>query len=126
MLVKAGSTLLVPRGAHATADVAGHVAEHASIALAPEPAPGRKVRFVAGKRGDSVAAVARRYGVSTTAVATANGVAPNFLFKAGQTILVNLPAAKPNRLATQKPTRKVSAKPVQRPTASPKAKASKR
>jgi membrane-bound lytic murein transglycosylase D len=120
MLVKAGSTLLVPRGAHATADVAEHVAEHASIALAPEQAPGRKVRFVAGKRGDSVAAVARRYGISATAVATANGVATNSLFKAGQTVLVNLPAAKPTRVAAQKPTRKVTARPTQRTAVNPK------
>ena len=39
MLVKAGSTLLVPRGAHRTEDVAEHIADHATLALAPDVPP---------------------------------------------------------------------------------------
>jgi len=41
MLVKAGSTLLVPRGG-AERDVSEHVADTATLALAPEVQPGRK------------------------------------------------------------------------------------
>mgnify|MGYP000467518594 CR=1 FL=1 len=36
MLVKAGSTLLVPRTARATADVSEHIAENGTLSLAPE------------------------------------------------------------------------------------------
>ena len=74
MLVKAGSTLLVPRGEHPQADVSEHIADNAMIALAPDgPGSLRKVALKAG-RGDTVAAVARRYRVSASQVALWNGV----------------------------------------------------
>ena len=93
MLVKAGSTLLVPRSGKVTQDVTGHVAENASIGFAPEPRPMRRVSFKAGKRGDSVAAVAQRYGVSPQAVAAWNKAGTNAHFKAGQVVVVMLPAS---------------------------------
>ncbi len=91
MLVKAGSTLLVPRDESITADVAEHIADHGDLALAPESRPLRRVAFKAGKRGDSVAAVARRYRVSTSMVAQWNQVSAGARFKAGQTVVVMLP-----------------------------------
>ncbi len=93
MLVKAGSTLLVPRSAHTTADVASHVADNASLSLAPEARPQRTVSFKAGRHGESVTAVARRYKVSASQVAQWNGVGAKSHFKAGQTIVVKLAAA---------------------------------
>jgi membrane-bound lytic murein transglycosylase D len=93
MLVKAGSTLLVPRSAQATADVSEHIADHGMLALAPEARAAREVRLKAGRQGDSVAAVARRYRVSAAQVAQWNGVSPQARFKAGQTILVMLAPA---------------------------------
>ncbi len=130
MLIKAGSTLLVLRGAHATADVAGHIAEHATMALAPERQPGRQVRFVTGKRGEAVSAVARRYGVSAASVATANGVSANGHFKAGQTVLVQLPAAaaKASRVATAPKAARKShpARPTARTAATPKVRVAQR
>ena len=130
MLIKAGSTLLVPRGASATTDVAGHIAEHGVMALAPERLPGRQVRFVAGKRGESVASVARRYGVSAASVAAANGVGTQGQFKAGQTVMVQLPAkvAKPSRVAAApKAVRKaLPARPSQRSAAAPKVRVAQR
>ena len=96
MLVKAGSTLLVPRAAHAHADVSEHVADNAAMSLAPEPRPLRKVSFKAGKKGDSVAAVAKRYSVSVHQVAQWNGVGPQAQFKPGQAIVVML-AQKPTK-----------------------------
>ena len=45
MLVTVGSTLLVPRAASATANVSEHIADHATMALAPE------ARAKASKRG---------------------------------------------------------------------------
>ncbi len=93
MLVKVGSTLLVPRAAYSQVDVTGHVADNAMLALAQEARPLRKVSFKAGRQGSTVAAVARQYRVSTAQVAHWNGVAAQGRFKAGQAITLMLPAA---------------------------------
>jgi membrane-bound lytic murein transglycosylase D len=91
MLVKAGSTLLVPRSAQFTADVAEHIAENAMLALSPDLPPLRRVSFAAGKKGDSVAAVARRYRVSVTQVAAWNSTSSTARFKPGQRVVVMVP-----------------------------------
>ena len=88
MLVKAGSTLLVPRSPHKTADVSEQVADNAMMLLAPDRPPGKRVAFKAGKGGDSVAAVAQRYRVSAAQVAQWNDVDADARFKPGQTIVV--------------------------------------
>jgi membrane-bound lytic murein transglycosylase D len=85
MLVKAGSTLLVPRDAHRQADVSIDVADNATMALAPDVPPLRKVSLRAG-RNDSVASVARRHHVSAVQLAQWNGTSPAASFKPGQTI----------------------------------------
>jgi membrane-bound lytic murein transglycosylase D len=118
MLVKLGSTLLVPRGAHTTADVTEHIADHAALSLAPEARPQRRVAFKAGRQGDTVAAVAKRYRVSPAQVAQWNGVSASSHFKAGQQIVVML-AAKAERAAGKKPA-------VMRKAAAPRARASRR
>ena len=102
MLVKAGSTLLVPRSAQRSADVSEHVADNAMMLLAPEQLPGKRVSFKAGRNGDTVAAVARRYKVSAQQVALWNGVAQEARFKPGQTIVVV-------KATTVKPARKAEA-----------------
>ena len=90
MLVKAGSTLLVPRGSAArTADVS----ERRSPTTRRWRSPPRRRRCArltlkAGKKGDSVAAVAKRYRVSAAQVAQWNTVAPGASFAPGQTIVV--------------------------------------
>ena len=99
MLVKAGSTLLVPRGALAKADVAGHLADHAALALTPEARALRRVSFKAGKQGDSVAAVAKRYRLKPDEVAQWNGVAGTARFKPGQAVTVMLASAPPKAAA---------------------------
>jgi membrane-bound lytic murein transglycosylase D len=98
MLVKAGSTLLVPRGANSLHDVAEHIADGATLALAPEAPPLRRVSFKAGKKGDTVTAVAKRYRVSAEQVAQWNGVGAKAAFKPGQSIVV-MQAATSMRLA---------------------------
>ncbi len=102
MLVKAGSTLLVPRSAKATADVAGHLAEHATMVLAPEGRPLRRVSFKAGKGGDSVAAVAKRYKLSAAQVAQWNNTSADARFKPGQPVVVMLATAPARKHAAAK------------------------
>ncbi|MBZ8138596.1 lytic transglycosylase [Rubrivivax gelatinosus] len=92
MLVKVGSTLLVLRAAHATEDVKEHVAENAMMVLAPEAKPLRKLTLKAGRKGETVAAVARRYKVSAAQVAQWNDVSPRASFKPGQKIVVMVAA----------------------------------
>jgi membrane-bound lytic murein transglycosylase D len=92
MLVKAGSTLLVPRSPHKTSDVSGQVADNAMMLLAPDRPPGKRISFRAGKGGESVAAVARRHRVSAEQVAQWNDVGADAFFKPGQTIVIVKPA----------------------------------
>ncbi len=87
MLIKAGSTLLVPRGNTLLADVSSHVADTATLALSPESQPLRKTSLRAGRR-DTVASVAKRYRVSPAQVAEWNRVAAGASFAPGQTIVV--------------------------------------
>ncbi|MBQ0958738.1 transglycosylase SLT domain-containing protein [Ideonella sp. 4Y11] len=93
MLVKAGSTLLVPRTAGRNADVSEHLADNATIALAPDLPPMRRLTLRAGKRGDSVAAVAKRYRTSPAMVAQWNKVSTNAVFKPGSSYIVMVPQA---------------------------------
>ena len=91
MVVKAGSTLLVPRNAQRHSDVSEQVADRAMMALAPDGPAVKRVAFRAGKKGDSVAAVAKRYRVGTDQVAQWNKVAASAHFAAGSTVVVFVP-----------------------------------
>lgn len=99
MLVKAGSTLLVPRGEHRQTDVSSEIADNGMMALSPDGPTLRKTSLRAGKH-DSVATVAKRYRVSTAQVAQWNGVTPSAAFKPGQTIVVFV-AGKGGKSATR-------------------------
>ena len=87
MLVTAGSTLLVPRSESRKADVPIEVADNATMALAPDLPPLRRMSLKAGRR-DSVASVAKRYRVNPAQVAQWNKVGAGASFKPGQTIVV--------------------------------------
>jgi membrane-bound lytic murein transglycosylase D len=124
MLVKLGSTLLVPRAAASMADVSEDLAHHGALALAPEARPLRTVTTKAGHGGESVAAVARRHGVTPAQVAAWNGVGPHATFKAGQTIVLKMAApatrtaGKPaHRVASKATPRKLAAAPQSKPGA---------
>ena len=110
MLVRAGSTLLVPRNGHREQDVSERIADNAMMSLAPEGPPARRVTLRAGK-SDTVASVARRYRVSAAQVAQWNNVSRNARFARGQSIVVYVPraAAKATRSAAR-PAAKASAK----------------
>ena len=100
MLVKAGSTLVVPRTQGRHADVSPQVADNAMMALAPDLPPQRKVALKAGRR-DTVASVAQRYRVSAAQVAQWNDVAPSASFKPGQTVVVYVAAKKIGGISTR-------------------------
>ncbi|UUX97738.1 transglycosylase SLT domain-containing protein [Aquabacterium sp. J223] len=91
MLVKAGSTLLVPRKAAVAEDVASHIADNAAIALAPDVPPFRRVTVKVGRKGESVAALARRHRLDAALVAQWNGVGERSTFKPGQSVVLQLP-----------------------------------
>ena len=120
MVVQAGSTLLVPRPAHAQDDVAGRVADDARMVLSPEVRARQQARQQAeqivtnaGRRGDSVVAVARRYGLTATQVAQWNGVASDARFKPGQRIMVmktTAPTAAPRAAVRHAAEAKANAK----------------
>lgn len=89
MLIKTGSTLLVPRSAKMTSDVAENVADNGQISLAPESVT-RRTTVKAGKR-DSVASIAKRYRLSAASVADWNDVKRSATFHAGQQVVLYLP-----------------------------------
>ena len=87
MLIKSGSTLLVPRGSALIADVSSSVADNATMMLSPDGPTLRKMSLRAGKR-DSVESVAKKYRVSAAHVAEWNSVGAKAGFAPGQTIVV--------------------------------------
>ncbi|WP_290641581.1 transglycosylase SLT domain-containing protein [Aquabacterium sp.] len=94
MLVKAGSTLLVPRSVQREQDVSEALADNAMMALAPDLPPMRRMSFKAGKR-DTVASIAKRYRTSAQQVAQWNRVSASATFQRGQSIVVFVPTGKP-------------------------------
>ncbi len=125
MLVKVGSTLLVPRAGHVSTDVAAPVADNATIALVSEGQPLRRVTHKAGRHGETVASVAKRYKVRLDEVARWNGMPTRGRFQPGQTVVVMLApapqrAARPTRhgrvrqAVAQNAARRLTGKPVGR------------
>ena len=90
MLVKVGSTLLVPRASQREADVSVEIADNATMSLVSDGPALRKMSLRAGRK-DSVASVAKRYRVSAVQVAQWNGVAKGASFQHGQTVVVFVP-----------------------------------
>ena len=89
MLIKAGSTLLVPRKAHTDNDVSSHIADNAQVSLAPEITTRRTT--VKARKGESVASIASRYGLSAASVAGWNSVGAQSAFRAGHPVVLFLP-----------------------------------
>ncbi|MFN4349449.1 MAG: transglycosylase SLT domain-containing protein [Hylemonella sp.] len=87
MIIRAGSTLLVPRPASQERDVTVRIADNGQLALVPETVL-RRIVLKAGKK-DSVATVARRYGLAPAKVAEWNNVGTSASFKPGQQIVIH-------------------------------------
>ncbi len=98
MLVKAGSTLLVPRTAKRDHDVSEHLADNAALALVAEASPRRRTTHKA-RKGETVASLAKRYGVPTQQLAQWNNVSAGTKFAAGTAVTVYLPPKKARTMA---------------------------
>ncbi|MDM0013519.1 transglycosylase SLT domain-containing protein [Variovorax sp. J22P168] len=89
MLIKSGSTLIVPRSARVQEDVAAAVADTGQLSFQPEIVTRRTV--VKAGRSDSVASIARRYRLSPASVAEWNDVKTTHAFQRGFEVVVYLP-----------------------------------
>ena len=89
MLIKLGSTLLVPRSAKMETDVSSQVADNAQMSLAPEIVARRTT--VKARKGETVTSLAKRYGLSALNVAEWNGASISTAFKLGQPVVLFLP-----------------------------------
>ncbi len=89
MLVKAGSTLLVPRSGKQVQDVSEHVADNGQILLAQEVRM-RTVK-VKARAGESVQQLAARHRVNSADVAAWNQLNAKTVLKAGQQLVLMLP-----------------------------------
>ncbi|MDE2618359.1 MAG: LysM peptidoglycan-binding domain-containing protein, partial [Burkholderiales bacterium] len=87
MIIRAGSTLLVPRPASQERDVTVRIADNGQLTLVPETVL-RRIVLKAGKK-DSVATVARRYGLAAAKVAEWNHVGTSASFRPGQDIVIH-------------------------------------
>ena len=131
MMVRAGSSLLVPRTAQRNGDVPTHVADNGHLTLQPESAGRRTVVRV--RKGDTLTKLARRYGVSPVSVAGWNKLGVNARLKVGQRITLMLPhrggvaktASKVPASSKKSPARTTSKKPVRSAKSPAKASVSK-
>ena len=89
MMIRPGSALLVPRGAHTEQDVASHVADTGQVSLAPEIV--LKKTIVHAGKGATVANMAQKYRVSVANLAQWNNVAATASFKNKQPVILYLP-----------------------------------
>ncbi len=104
MVIRPGSTLLVPRSARTEQDVAVHLADNGQVSLAPEVVL-KRTTFKAAN-GDTVASVARKYKTTPANVAQWNNVSMNAAFKPKQTVVVFVPASNAKKAAPAKKTKK--------------------
>ncbi|HJV85818.1 MAG TPA: transglycosylase SLT domain-containing protein [Noviherbaspirillum sp.] len=119
MLLKAGSTVLVPKPEHAPEkDIAPELVDNATMVTVPDVPETRRVYVKVGKR-DSLESIARRHKVSVSQIRSWNNLKHDKV-AAGQTLELNLPnKASSNRrqAARGTPTRHKAAPAPARKTA---------
>ncbi|QBP76729.1 LysM peptidoglycan-binding domain-containing protein [Herbaspirillum huttiense] len=121
MVLKAGSTILVPKNEETAAldtDLTPEIADNARLAIAPDVPETRRIHVKAGKR-DTLAGIASRYRVSVAQIKEWNGLKRDTL-AAGQSLQLQVP----NAAAHAAPTRVAAthhAAPARRQVASAKA-----
>ena len=109
VVIRAGSSLLIPRSVQVSQDVGSQVADNGQLSLSPEVV--QKQTLVKAARGDTVTSIARRYRVNAVQVAQWNRVATTASFKPGQQIVLYFAPSTRGRVGTPsraKPTVKAS------------------
>jgi membrane-bound lytic murein transglycosylase D len=132
MLIRAGSTLLIPRPALMEADVSGHVADNAQASFDPEVVTRRMT--VKARKGESVDSIASRYGLASANVASWNRTSTSAGFKPGHQVVLYLPIAARSAVRTSRARHssassspgRTSIKAVKRSTSKPVVKSKKR
>ena len=118
MLVRAGSSLLVPRSEQHNRDVDVRVADNGHLSLQPETILRRA--SVKARKGDNLARLAGRYGVSPVSAAGWNKLAVNAPLKLGQRVTLMLPkpvaaaASSKRSVSSARATAPAKARPVAR------------
>ena len=91
MVIRAGSSLLVPRTNRAAEDVSEKVADNGQLSLGPEIVLKRTT--VRARKGDNITSVAHKYKVSPDQLAQWNKTNTSARLKAGQHLIVFLPVS---------------------------------
>jgi membrane-bound lytic murein transglycosylase D len=112
VVIRAGSTLLIPRSARVDRDVTSKVADNGQISLAPEVVQKRLV--VKAGKGDTVASIARKYRVSPANVAQWNKIAASASFKAGQQVVIYVSASSGKATTSNRVTKSAPKKKTKR------------
>jgi membrane-bound lytic murein transglycosylase D len=86
MVIRAGSSLLVPRSSQSTVDVSEAVADNGQLSLGPETVLKRTI--VRARKGDTIASAARRYKVSAIQLSQWNKLHTSSRLKSGQSLVV--------------------------------------
>ena len=113
MMLRAGSTLLVPRQGQHNSDVPEHIADNGQILLVPERRASSSTR-VTVRSGDTLSSIARRHGVSVANLQRWNKLRPNQPIRVGQVLVLQgtattRPTAQAPATATSSPTRTAQA-----------------
>ena len=106
MVVRAGSSLLVPRSSHMLVDVSEKVADNGQLSLGPEIVFKRSV--VRARKGDNVSTVARRYKVNAEQLAQWNKTTVASRFKPGQQVVIMQPVRAGRATAVAAPAKGTS------------------
>ncbi len=89
MMLRAGSTILVPRQGDLDNDVPRHIADNGQVLLAPMAAATRANRYTV-RQGDTLSAIARRHGVTVANIQQWNNLRPNQHIRVGQVLVLHV------------------------------------
>lgn len=86
MMIKSGSALMVPRTSQHLSDVSSHIADHGTLAFAPEITEVTRRTPVKVRKGDTMAKVAKRNGVTVANLARWNDIKTTTKLTSGQSL----------------------------------------
>jgi len=125
MLVKVGSTLLIPRAETRVRDVSEQVADNAMISLAPD-LPSLTRRTIRAGKNDTVKSLAKRYKVSASDMARWNNTSVSGKFKKRERVVIYVPrGSKAHASFSKKSSKRTASKRASKSSRSAKASSSK-